>query len=113
METKIIKIGNFKINNIKRPPSINNYDGFRYTEFNYLLKDKEQLIRFFKLCRSKAFTSNFGGDEYNTNSYIKIKYGDDVLTIMSPKHTNGDNNWWEYNKYHKKSVIVQLREKIN
>lgn len=75
---------------------------------------KEKINRFFEIARKYATSTNFGGDEYNKNSYIIIKLLDGKELSIYPPRTYGDNVWYRYNDILiEKHSSIQIEIKTN
>lgn len=94
------KIGIGKTNNVKLFGGYvaKHSDVYDNIIIYYLEKfSKEKIHRFFEIARKYATTTNFGGDEYNKNSYIIIELQDGRELTIYPPRTYGDNAWFRYN----------------
>jgi hypothetical protein len=111
VETVKIKNWKFKLcfsntySNYDDETAEHNIDTYR-KEF----KTKTDIHNFYVDARSKAILTNFGGDEYNNNSYIvienivksinpftnKVELVKQILTVENPRAKNGDDNWYSY-----------------
>lgn len=49
---------------------------------------RDQIHRFYSIARKYASKTNFGGDEYNWASWIRIVDGDYEITINAPSYFN-------------------------
>ena len=50
--------------------------------------NREQIHRFYSIARNYATQTNFGGDEYNWASWIRIIDGEYDITINAPQYFN-------------------------
>ena len=46
--------------------------------------------------KTLAYSTNFGGNPYENNSYMKIEEEEYLVVIYPPKYINGDSNWFAY-----------------
>lgn len=74
-------------------------------------ENTDQLNVFYEEVRNKAFRTNFGGNEYNNNSYIQIDKGNYILTVNAPKTDFGDSNWSKYSSETKKIAQIDINNK--
>lgn len=78
-------------------------------------KNKSQLKKFYHdASKSKeTFLTNFGGDPYNSASYIKLKKDGLVVTLDSPRtNVNSDTNWNSYEDDHGFFCLVKIQKAI-
>jgi hypothetical protein len=100
INTKEIRIGNWKLKKHEY-----SHDGELYLEF----KHTDSLNRFYSKVRELAYITNFGGNEYEKNSFSKIRLEDGyIITISAPRCINGDNNWYSYSKDTKKECNAYI-----
>ncbi|ERM82368.1 hypothetical protein P872_18395 [Rhodonellum psychrophilum GCM71 = DSM 17998] len=71
--------------------------------FIFSTRSKEEVNSIYEKIQELAYSTNFGGNPYENNSYMKFKYNGIKYHINSPKNSNGDKNW---NSYHKDSKTI-------
>ena len=106
-QTPTIKIGNFKLNYLRT--FTDTYTNKTYIDYEYIFNNTDQLTRFYRLCKKNAFMTNFGGNPFESNSFIEIKNKNGLLTVNAPVALNGDNNWYKYSNNSKKSCNICLQ----
>jgi len=70
------------------------------------------LNRFYSKVREFANLTNFGGNEYEKNSFSEIELDNDIILVVNPPLCiNGDNNWFSYSKDTKKycTAFIEMR----
>jgi len=83
---------------------VNQDEEYKSKLYHVEFKSIESINKFYNKCRDKATTKNFGGNEYEKNSFIHI----DNISINPPKYFNGDNDWSSYKKCKKQSYYAEI-----
>ncbi len=67
-------------------------------QYSFLFKNKEEVSDFYESVRNQdnVVQTNFGGNEFNNNSFIELNEDGKHILVNPPRAKNGDTNWYSY-----------------